>query len=229
MKNTPHIVLIEDDWALSEMMASFLEHEGFRISRAHDGEEGVALVAKEKPDLVVLDIMMPLMDGVEVCRRIRPDLQGFIVMLTARDDDLTRVAALNTGADSYLVKPIRPHVLLAHIQALFRRSNQTRSEKGIIHVQDLEIDKGAFRLTRGEKEIPLTSGEFQLLLLLAESKGVPLNRDILYQELRGIEYDGIDRAIDLRISSLRKKLNDNIPPYRYIKTVRNKGYLLVTT
>jgi DNA-binding response OmpR family regulator len=226
--------LVEDDQALASMMQNFLISEGFEISWAEDGLDAVDLILKIQPDLVVLDIMLPSIDGVEVCRRIRNSYTNPVLMLTAKDDDLSEVAALNTGADGYLNKPVRPHILLAHINALLRpnqsheQNTATNSkESAIIKIQDLSINLKTYSLTKDDVELRLTSGEFELLAILVKSDGIPVNRDDLYQQLRGIEYDGIDRSIDLRISSLRKKLDDDVPPYRYIKTVRGQGYLLV--
>ncbi len=223
------ITLVEDDTELAKMIQSFLISEGFDVSWAEDGLEAVDLILKIQPDLVVLDVMLPGIDGVEVCLRIRDNFRNPVLMLTAKDDDLTEVTTLNSGADGYLNKPVRPHILLAHIKALLRRNETSTKSKtnGIIQVQDLSINSDAYLLHKNDEEINLTSGEFQLLAILAKSSGVPVSRDDLYQQLRGIEYDGIDRSIDLRVSSLRKKLDDDIPPYSYIKTVRAKGYLLV--
>jgi len=225
------LALIEDDHDLANMIKAFLSSEGFDVSWADNGLDGVDLILKEQPDLVVMDIMMPGIDGVEVCRRIRDaDFSSPILMLTAKDDDLSEVTSLNSGADGYLNKPVRPHILLAHIKSLLRRNNQStgaNKDNNIIEVQDLSINLKTYTLKKEDKELSLTSGEFELLAILVKSDGVPVSRDDLYQQLRGIEYDGIDRSIDLRVSSLRKKLNDDIVPYHYIKTVRGKGYLLV--
>jgi DNA-binding response OmpR family regulator len=228
------ITLVEDDIELAKMVQAFLISEGYDINHADNGHDAVELILSENPDLVVLDIMLPGIDGVEVCRQVRAkDYNAPVIMLTAKDDDLSEVAALNTGADGYLNKPVRPHILLAHIKSLLRRSqgqNQSQSimeDETSLQIQDLAINLKAYTLKKDGIEIPLTSGEFELLAILVKSDGVPVNRDNLYQQLRGIEYDGIDRSIDLRVSSLRKKLNDDVVPYQYIKTVRGKGYLLV--
>jgi DNA-binding response OmpR family regulator len=223
------IVLVEDDHELARMIQAFLRGEGFDVLWADNGLQGAELILEEQPDIVVLDIMLPGIDGVEVCRRIRDSFINPVLMLTAKDDDLSEVASLNTGADGYLNKPVRPHVLLAHIKSLLRRNQagMTRLDKNIVQVQNLLINMKTYTIKKDETDVILTSGEFELLAILVRSNGVPVSRDALYQQLRGIEYDGIDRSIDLRVSSLRKKLDDDVPPYRYIKTVRSKGYLLV--
>jgi DNA-binding response OmpR family regulator len=229
LEKSHHIILVEDDAELAKMMQSYLISEGYKVSWVDDGLDAVTLILKEKPDLVILDIMLPSIDGIEVCQRIRTDFNQPVLMLTAKDDDFSEVSALNMGADGYLNKPVRPHILLAHIHALLRRNSQitTETDDTLVQVQDLFINPKAYTLHKNEQEIVLTSGEFQLLTILVESQGVPVNRDNLYQQLRGIAYDGLDRSIDLRVSSLRKKLDDDLPPYRYIKTVRGQGYLLV--
>jgi len=223
------ITLVEDDIELAKMIQSFLICEGFEVSWKENGLEAVDHILKIQPDLVILDVMLPGIDGVEVCRRIRDEFSNPVLMLTAKDDDLSEITALNTGADGYLNKPVRPHILLAHIKALLRRNKASSKlhNSSVIQVQDLSINLDAYLLIKEDQEINLTSGEFQLLAILAKSSGIPVSRDELYQQLRGIEYDGVDRSIDLRVSSLRKKLDDDIPPYRYIKTIRAKGYLLV--
>jgi DNA-binding response OmpR family regulator len=224
------LFLVEDDLELAKMIEDFLTSESYQVQHTDNGLHAVEQISAAQPDLVILDIMLPGLDGVEVCRQIRAN--GFtnpVLMLTAKDDDFTEVSSLNTGADNYLNKPVRPHILLAHIKALLRRNQAPSKKQGeaLTEVQDLSINLEAYQLFKGDTEIQLTSGEFQLLALLAKNAGEPISRDSLYQQLRGIEYDGIDRSIDLRISSLRKKLGDDLPPYRYIKTVRSKGYLLV--
>ncbi len=227
---TDNIILVEDDAELAGMVKTFLTSEGFQVNWIDNGTDAVEQILLEKPDLVVLDIMLPGMDGIEVCQQIHRHGNCPVLMLTAKDDDLSEVASLNMGADGYLNKPVRPHILLAHIKALLRRSSNTslqeKTDRHVIEVQDLQINQEAYQLYKSDEEIHLTSGEFQLLSLLAQQAGRPMSRDLLYQQIRGIEYDGMDRSLDLRISSIRKKLDDDIPPYQYIKTVRGKGYLL---
>ncbi|MCF6189000.1 MAG: response regulator transcription factor [Cocleimonas sp.] len=228
-KKTYKIILVEDDAELANMIQTFLTSEGFDVIWVDNGLLAVDHILSDKPDLVVLDIMLPGLDGVEVCRQIRQDFNNPVLMLTAKDDDFSEVSSLNTGADGYLNKPVRPHILLAHINALLRRNQSTSVNNNVdkIHIQNLTINLKAYTLHIDDQEINLTSGEFELLSVLVKSNGIPVSRDDLYQQLRGIEYDGIDRSIDLRVSSLRKKMDDDIPPYRFIKTVRSKGYLLV--
>ncbi|MCU7890360.1 MAG: response regulator transcription factor [Candidatus Thiodiazotropha sp. (ex Ustalcina ferruginea)] len=228
MTSKQTIVLVEDDLELNQMMSGFLHEEGYLVTSIFNGNDAVDLIVTQNPDLVILDLMLPGIDGIEICRRIRAKYTNPIVMLTAKDDDLVEVASLQQGVDNYLNKPIRPHVLLAHVQAALRRSAISAKPTSPSHlvVQDITLDPESLRVTLRDESLELTTGEFELLAVLMENAGLPVSRDKLYKLTRGIEYDGLDRSIDLRISNLRKKLNDESPPYRYIKTVRGKGYLM---
>ncbi len=222
------ILLIDDDTTLLNMMSQFLNSEGFKVATHHRGNDAVEIVKTTQPDLLVLDVMLPGMDGVEICKEIKQSLTIPILMLTAKGDDFTEIMAMNWGADTYLNKPVRPHVLLAHINALLRKTESEHNDTMVTwSVQDLDIHEESYQVFKSGTEVTLTAGEFQLLALLASQAGRPVDRDTITQSLKGIPYDGQDRSFDLRISNLRKKLDDEIPPYKYIKTVRNKGYLLV--
>ncbi|MCU7883604.1 MAG: response regulator transcription factor [Candidatus Thiodiazotropha sp. (ex Lucinoma annulata)] len=228
MTSKQTIVLVEDDLELNQMISDFLQEEGYLVTSIFNGNDAVDVIVNQNPDLVILDLMLPGIDGIEICRRIRTKYINPIVMLTAKDDDLVEVASLQQGVDNYLNKPIRPHVLLAHVQAALRRSTISAKPTNPSHlvVQDITLDPESLRVTLRDESLDLTTGEFELLAVLMENAGLPVSRDKLYKLTRGIEYDGLDRSIDLRISNLRKKLNDESPPYRYIKTVRGKGYLM---
>ncbi|MCU7865542.1 MAG: response regulator transcription factor [Candidatus Thiodiazotropha sp. (ex Lucinoma borealis)] len=228
MTSKQTIVLVEDDLELNQMISGFLQEEGYLVTSIFNGNDAVDVIVTQNPDLVILDLMLPGIDGIEICRRIRTKYINPIVMLTAKDDDLVEVASLQQGVDNYLNKPIRPHVLLAHVQAALRRSTISAKPTNPAHlvVQDITLDPESLRVTLRDESLDLTTGEFELLAVLMENAGLPVSRDKLYKLTRGIEYDGLDRSIDLRISNLRKKLNDESPPYRYIKTVRGKGYLM---
>lgn len=222
------LFLVEDDPALSRLMTEFLQDEGFVVTQVLDGAEVMSQIKRQLPDIMVLDIMLPNVDGVEVCRQLRKQYDFPILMLTARDDDLVEVASLREGADNYLTKPVRPHVLLAHIQALLRRSHtpQIDSEPSQT-IQGIMIDFEGYRAFKDGQELVLNQQELQILMYLFQQAGKLVSRDELYQAIRGIEYDGLDRSIDLGVSVLRKKLDDLVPPYKYIKTVRGKGYCLL--
>lgn len=230
MTNT-RIFLVEDDQDLADLMTEFLQDEGFIVTQIMDGAAVWQQVAQQIPDIMVLDIMLPNVDGVEICRQLRKQYDFPILMLTARDDDFVEVASLREGADNYLTKPVRPHVLLAHLQALLRRQQsiqmQTTSDASGNVVQGITLDTDSYRAFKDGQELALTQQEFQILQYLFQQAGKLVSRDELYQHIRGIEYDGLDRSIDLGVSVLRKKLDDLIPPYKYIKTVRGKGYCLM--
>ncbi|MFC3150900.1 response regulator [Litoribrevibacter euphylliae] len=234
--HTPNILIVEDDERLAGLTKDYLENNGLQVSIEGDGAKAIDRIINEQPDLVVLDLMLPGEDGIAVCRLVRPKYKGPILMLTARTDDLDQVLGLEMGADDYVAKPVRPRVLLARIQALLRRTHQpttdstpepaseqlTRLEFG-----ELVIDSAMREAWLAEESIDLTSAEFDLLWLLASNAGTVLSREEIFTALRGIEYDGQDRSIDVRVSRIRPKVGDDPMHPRRIKTVRSKGYLFV--
>lgn len=223
-----HILLIDDDHKLSDMIAQFLESMNYKVSIFDKGNGAINAVKRAQPDLIVLDVMLPGLDGVEICRQIKLEDDIPILMMTAKGDDMTEIMAMNFGADAYLNKPVRPHVLQAHISAMLKKQTKLQTDdQNVLEIQDLKINKESYQVYKNDEEVSLTAGEFQLLLLLAENTGHPIGREELLKELKGMDYDGLDRSIDIRVSNLRKKLDDEIPPYKYIKTIRNQGYLLV--
>ncbi|MBL8398059.1 MAG: winged helix-turn-helix domain-containing protein [Candidatus Accumulibacter sp.] len=229
------ILLIEDDAKLAELTAEYLRKNDFQVTIEGRGDAAEARIVNERPDLVVLDIMLPGKDGFEICRAVRPVYHGVILMLTARDEDLDQILGLELGADDYIAKPVQPRLLLARIKALLRRSpNVVGGQAGEAGDPDQpdELTFGRFRISQatrdtslGDDSIDLTTAEFDLLWLLAKHAGTILSRDDLLQELRGIGFDGLDRSIDARISRLRRKLGDDPENPLRIKTVRGKGYL----
>ncbi len=227
------ILLVEDDPRLAELVQEFLSQEGHRVVWVKTGEDALARSAEETFSLVVLDIMLPGIDGLEVCRRLRPTFNGAILMLTARGDVVDEFVGLVVGADDYLAKPVRPRLLLAHITALLRRSASrpppSAPRSRLTFAEGLVVDLSRREVVLDGDVVELTTAEFDLLLLLAESAGTPVDRDVLYRELRGIDYDGLDRTIDIRVSKLRRKLDDPADRPRLIKGVRGVGYLLAVT
>lgn len=228
MASPPYILLVEDDERLARLVSSFLEGQGFRVRTVANGPDALATLQGEPPDCLVLDILLPGMDGIEVCRRARAIYSGWILMLTALDEDIHEVVALDTGADDYITKPVRPQVLLSRLKALFRRASRdtrkpTQDTRWIPSV-GLRIDGVLRTVSLAESPVHLTDAEFDLLWLLASRAPDVLSRDDLLSALRGIEHDGLDRSIDMRISKLRRKLGDEQPPHRIIKTVRGRGY-----
>lgn len=226
MKKT--ILLVEDNQKLANFLKNNLVQEGYRVEVESRGDKAAYRIVKEMPDLVVLDIMLPEMDGKQICHTVRNEYRGKILMLTALNDIESEVISLNLGADDYLTKPVAESVFIAHIAALFRRPNLSEPLDQIT-LGELHIDLIKKIVILGEKEIELKPTDFELLLLLAKNADYILNRDNIMYALRGREYDGIDRSIDLRISHLRKKLGDNAQKSFRIKSVHGKGYMLIST
>ncbi|PIE44500.1 MAG: DNA-binding response regulator [Gammaproteobacteria bacterium] len=234
------ILIVEDDERLADLTKEYLESNGLIVSIEPNGTNAVERIKNEKPDLVVLDLMLPGEDGLSVCRKVRPSYHGPILMLTARTEDLDQVLGLEMGADDYMSKPVRPRVLLARIRALLRRikeqpadgeadksGDSKDSEQTRLVYNDLVVDKAMREAWLNEESIDLTSAEFDLLWLLASNAGNVLSREEIFTSLRGIEYDGQDRSIDVRVSRIRPKIGDDPVHPRRIKTVRSKGYLFV--
>ncbi len=231
METLTRILLVEDDRRLVALIRDYLEKQGFEVTIAERGDVAVTVIIEHQPDLVVLDLMLPGKDGLTVCREVRHKYDGPILMLTAKEEDSDQVAGLELGADDYVKKPIEPRVLLARIRALLRRfSNErqeTESKPTSLDFGNLQICHTSRRVTLNSEQINLTSVEYDLLALLAESAGTPVSRELLFKTLRGIEYDGLDRSMDVSVSRLRKKLGDSSSrPFR-IKTVWGQGYLFV--
>jgi two-component system OmpR family response regulator len=226
----PRILLVEDDERLADLTAEYLRKNDFTVDIEARGDTAETRILEMRPDLVVLDIMLPGQDGFAVCRAVRPSYDGVILMLTARDEDIDQILGLELGADDYITKPVPPRLLLARIKALLRRAGPTGAED--TPDGDVSITFGNFRISQQTRSatlagaaIDLTTAELDLLWLLARHAGSILSRDDLLQQLRGIGFDGLDRSIDARISRLRKKLNDDPENPTRIKTVRGKGYL----
>ena len=224
-----HILLVEDDARLADLTAEYLRKNDYTVDIEGHGDTAEKRILDTRPDLVVLDVMLPGQDGFAVCRAVRPEYEGIILMLTARDEDIDQILGLELGADDYIAKPVQPRVLLARIKALLRRLPAPgENESGDSESQtfgQFRISQSTRTATLNTQPIDLTTAEFDLLWLLASHAGNVLSRDDLLQELRGIGFDGLDRSIDARISRLRKKLNDDPENPTRIKTVRGKGYL----
>jgi two-component system response regulator RstA len=229
------ILIVEDDERLADLTREYLESNGLTVSLETHGGAAVERIRNEQPDLVVLDLMLPGEDGLSICRRVRPVYSGPIIMLTARTDDLDQVLGLEMGADDYIGKPVQPRVLLARIRAMLRRventpaaAEQNNGEEPVrLQFNDLVVDRSMREAWLNDESIDLTSAEFDLLWLLASNAGRVLSREEIFTALRGIEYDGQDRSIDVRVSRIRPKIGDDPIHPRRIKTVRSKGYLFV--
>ena len=222
------ILLVEDNQKLADFLKNSLIQAGYEVEVEERGDKAAYRIVKENPDLVVLDIMLPEMDGKQICHTVRNEYRGKILMLTALNDIESEVSSLNLGADDYLAKPVAEAVLIAHVAALFRRPNLSEPIDQIT-VGELRIDLIKKIIYLSEKEIELKQTDFELLLLLVKNADYTLNRNNIMYALRGREYDGVDRSIDQRISFLRKILGDNTQkPYK-IKSVHGKGYIFISS
>lgn len=225
-----NILLVEDDKALAEVIQEYLINEGFSVQLVSDGIEACSRIVEDQPELVILDIMLPGKDGLTVCREVRPGYSGYIIMFTAREDEIDQIVGLELGADDYLIKPVKPRLLLAKVKAFLRRGGAENNETK--PTQTLEFNKLVINLEKREvildsELIALTSAEYDLLIVLAKRAGSILSRDEITKKLSGGEYDGLERTIDNKISQLRRKLGDDASVPTRIKTIRSKGYLFV--
>ena len=226
------ILLVEDDEKLAGLVRDYLQAaHGFFVDVEGEGAPAPARILAEKPDLVILDILLPGKDGLAICREIRSAYKGPILMFTAQGAEIDEVVGLEIGADDYVAKPVSPRLLAARVKALLRRTEHVESTAETakptrIAAGPLVIDSRLRSAWADGKELDLTTAEFDLLLFLAERPGEVVSRDTLYRELRGIEWDNIDRSIDLRVARLRKKLIDAGGHHDFIKSVRGSGYLL---
>jgi DNA-binding response OmpR family regulator len=224
------LLMIEDDARLARMVADYLGQSGFGVSQAADGQHGLAAVQAGAPDLVILDLMLPDMDGLEVCRRIRA-LPGAlartpVLMLTAKGDPMDRIIGLEIGADDYLPKPFEPRELLARIRAVLRRHvDGPPAEHPVLRFGSLEIDQDARTVTVGGQVCELTSYQFDLLLALAERAGRVLSRDQIMEAVRGRELDAFDRSIDVHMGRIRAAIELDVKNPKRILTVRGVGYV----
>ena len=221
------ILVVDDEASIVELASMYLEREGFRVQSAADGASALESVAKKPPALLVLDLMLPEVDGWEVCRRIRsgksaPDLP--IIMLTARDDDVDKIVGLELGADDYLTKPFNPRELVARVKSVLRRTVRAARGEAPIHVGNVTIDPARHEVTVAGQPVELRPKEFDLLQTLAEHRGLVLSRDQLLDQVWGYDFYGETRTVDVHIAQLRKKLaGSNVG----IETVVGVGYKLV--
>lgn len=223
-----NILLIEDDLTLSELITDYLKSEGFQVETVLSGEHAVEAILTQKPDLVILDVMLPVKDGIAICREVRAQYDGLILMLTAKQDEVDQILGLELGADDYLFKPVKPRFLLAKIKSMSRRQTEA-VDSDVLRFGNFSLNTLSREVRISAELITLTSSEYDLLYILAKYAGEVLSRDALSQALVGREFDGIERTIDNKISQLRKKLGDDARSPEKIKTIRTKGYLFVPT
>jgi len=223
MKKTK-ILVVDDEPDILEILTYNLEKEGYEVATASNGEEGLQVAAQVMPDLIILDIMMPQMDGVEVCRNLRDNNKfddTIIAFLTAREEDYSQIAALDVGGDDYITKPIRPRVLISRVKALIRRSGKglNSDDSTVLTIGDLTIDKEKFLVMQGDKRIDFAKKEFELFNLLVSRPGKVFTREEIFNKVWGTNVIVGNRTIDVHIRKLREKLGDN-----YIKTIKGIGY-----
>jgi DNA-binding response OmpR family regulator len=220
-----HILIIEDDERLSAMVAQYLEDAGLRVTSCAEAAAGLSLLEREPFDALILDLMLPDIDGFEVCRRVRAGSDIPILMLTARGEATDRVVGLELGADDYLPKPFNPRELLARLRAILRRRKPGGPAEAALRFGRLEIDRGARVVRLDGEEKPLTAYQFALLVALAENAGRIMSRDSLMDLLRGAPLEAFDRSIDVHISRIRAAIEDDPKRPRRIITVRSAGYV----
>lgn len=219
------ILLVDDEPSIIQLSRMYLEREGFRIAAVNDGEAALTSVARDHPALVVLDVMLPKFDGFEVCRRLRAlNDPAAILMLTARDEDIDKVLGLEMGADDYLTKPFNPRELVARVKAILRRSERKVDESAPIRLGDLTIDPARREVRVDSRSLDLRTQEFDLLLALAEHRGLVLSREQILQKAWGFDFYGQTRTVDVHVAHLRRKIE---PSSVKIETVTGVGYKLV--
>ena len=217
------ILIIEDDQGILKFLKRGLSYEGYQVITAEDGEKGLDLAEDESPDLVILDLMLPGMDGLEVCQELRNSDDIPILMLTAKDKTSDRVTGLDMGADDYMVKPFEFRELLARIRALLRRTQPDQAKQ--LDVEDLTLDRGTRRANRGDRVISLTAKEYELLELFMEHPRQVLTREVIYDRVWGYNFGGQSNIIEVYVRYLRQKLEKDDEP-RLIHTLRGVGYVL---
>jgi DNA-binding response OmpR family regulator len=230
--STPQLLMIEDDARLARMVGEYLTQSGFGFSHAADGAAGLEMLQQRAPDLVILDLMLPDADGLDLCRRIRA-LPGHlakvaVLMLTAKGDPMDRIIGLEVGADDYLPKPFEPRELLARIRAVLRRRCESAAEASapaVMRFGSLEIDRNARTVTVGGAQADLTSYQFDLLVAMAERAGRVLTRDQIMEAVRGRELEAFDRSIDVHMGRIRAAIEADVKNPKRILTVRGVGYV----
>ncbi|MEL6759000.1 MAG: response regulator transcription factor [Myxococcota bacterium] len=229
VKRSARILLVEDDARLRELLRIYLSERDFDVDEVDNGELALRRVRDRRYDVVLLDVMLPGLDGFRVCRAIRDDFDGGIVLLTARRADADQVSGLDLGADDYVTKPVDPQVLIARLRSLMRRLGRAPSSESNGEPQrvgSLELDSRRRRVTVSGQALTLTEAEFEVLSVLVERQGEVVSRDLLSVAVRGVPYDGLDRSIDIHISRIRRKLRSRGVSGTLIRSIRGSGYLV---
>lgn len=220
------ILLVEDEAILADTLRYNLEHEGYAVVSAGDGVSALELARQKQPDLIILDVMLPRLDGFSVCRILRGESEVPIMMLTARQDEIDRIAGLEFGADDYVVKPFSLGELLARVRAILRRGRRTDEalQREILQAAELKVDTGSRRVWRGQQESALSAKEFDLLVCLMRNRGLALSRDLLLERVWGYDFLGDSRTVDVHVRWLREKIEPDPSQPIFIHTVRGTGY-----
>jgi DNA-binding response OmpR family regulator len=218
------VLIVDDEPKIVQIARDYLENAGFAVVAAYDGESALAIVRNQPPDLIVLDLGLPDMDGLDVCRKVRRTSNVPIVMLTARDEEADKLVGLELGADDYVTKPFSPKELVARIRAVFRRVEAIVDAPEVIRALDITLETGSMRLRVGERNVDLTPTEFQLLAKLASQPGRIFTRAQLLESIHGVAIESYERAIDAHIKNVRRKIEPNPSEPRYILTVYGVGY-----
>ena len=218
------ILIVDDEPKIVKLARDYLERAGFRVTTAADGPTALAIARTDRPDLIVLDLNLPGMDGLDVCRRLRRESDVPIIMLTARVDETDRLIGLELGADDYIVKPFSPRELVARVRAVLRRAHGDVQQTGLVRAGALEIDLNGHRAALDDEPLHLTPIEFKLLAFLAQHPGQAFSRERLLEHLHGHTHDGFDRSVDAHIKNLRRKIEPDLSDPIYILTVYGVGY-----
>ena len=220
----PTVLVVDDETPLRELIRAYLERDGYTVVEASTGKEALTCAALHNPDIIVLDLMIPEIDGTEVCRRIRTSSDVYIIMLTAKADEVDRVVGLEVGADDYLTKPFSPRELVARVRALLRRPRTQVVTARVLRFGDLTIDVDGHEVRVGNEVITLTATEYRLIALLASTPGRMYSRAQLLEHVWGSTYYGDDRVVDVHIANARRKIQENSTHQPFIETVRGAGY-----
>ena len=217
------VLVVDDEKPIVDLVGGYVEREGWQLLKASDGESALRIAAKHAPDVVVLDLMLPQIDGLEVCRRLRAFSDAYVLMLTARGEELDRIVGLSVGADDYVVKPFSPRELIARIKAMTRRPRGSSATPSALPI-GLEIDQARRTVHVDGRPVELTALEFDLLTVLADEPGTVVRRQTLLDRVWGIDFIADDHLVDVHIANLRRRLGDDANAPRFVETVRGVGY-----